>query len=144
MSSAPASTAATSPANSASATGKQRQGKKQHSSIQDTVEKLNDEIESVQSERVMREELKNERYMFKYNIIHQANKHKFLQAERVETHAEAATAHKCSLEAKDTEIHLREAETKIHDALAHAHAEEAATLRLKIEYARLMGSSSGS
>ncbi|KIK32712.1 hypothetical protein CY34DRAFT_110879 [Suillus luteus UH-Slu-Lm8-n1] len=144
VSSAPASTAATSPANSASATGKQRQGKKQRSSIQDTVEKLNNEIESVQSERVTWEELKNERYMFKYNIIRQANEHKFLQAERVETHAEAAAAHKRSLEAKDTEIRLREAETKMHDALALAHAEEAETLHLKIEYARLTGSSSGS
>jgi hypothetical protein len=131
-------------ANSASATGKQRQGKKQRSSIQDTVEKLNDEIESVQSERVTREELKNERYMLKYNIIRQANEHKFIQAERIETHTEAAAAHKHSLEAKDSEIRLHEAETKMHDALAHAHAEEAATLRLKIEYARLTSSSSGS
>ncbi|KAG2344979.1 hypothetical protein BDR05DRAFT_998595 [Suillus weaverae] len=144
VSSAPASTPATSPANSASATGKQRQGKKQCSSIQDTVEKLNNEIESVQSERVTQEELKNECYMLKYNIICQANKHKFIQAECMETHAEATTAHKHSLEAKDTEICLHEAETKMHDALAHAHAEEAATLHLKIEYARLMSSSSGS
>ncbi|KAG1847832.1 hypothetical protein DFJ58DRAFT_891157 [Suillus subalutaceus] len=144
-SSAPASTSMTSPANSASASaGKTRQGKKQRSDLQSQVDALSDEIESAQSDRVTRDELKNERYMAKYNFARQVNEHKFLKAERADTFAEAATAHQRALEAKESEIRLREAEMKMHAALAQAHAEEAATMRLKIEFARLSGSGSGS
>ncbi|KAG1838499.1 hypothetical protein F4604DRAFT_1941315 [Suillus subluteus] len=145
VSSAPMSTSTpmTSPANSSS-TGKQKQAKKPRSDIQSRVELLNDEIENAQSDRITREELKNERYMAKYNLARQVNEHKYLKTERADDHAEAAAAHIRGLEAKNSEIRLREAETKMHDAVAHAHAEEAATLRLKIEYARLMGSNSGS
>jgi len=105
---------------------------------------LNAEIENVQSDKISREELKNKRYMVKYNLARQVNEHKFLKHECTDDYAEAAAAHICGLEAKNSEIHLREAEAKMHNALVHAHKEEATTLHLKIEYARLQGSSSGS
>ncbi|KAG1834940.1 hypothetical protein DFJ58DRAFT_847532 [Suillus subalutaceus] len=106
-SSAPASMSMMSPANSASAsTGKTRQGKKQRSDLQSQVDALSDEIESAQSDHVTRDELKNERYMAKYNFARQVNKHKFLKAERADTFAEAATAHQRALEAKESEIRL--------------------------------------
>ncbi|KAG2056259.1 hypothetical protein BDR06DRAFT_1006363, partial [Suillus hirtellus] len=137
------STSMMSPVGSSSA-GKQKQAKKQCLDIQSRVDVLNNEIEKVQSDRITREELKNERYMAKYNLARQANEHKYLKNEHADDYVEAAAAHKRSLEAKASEIRLREAEAKMHDALAHAHAEEATTLRLKIEYARIMGSNSGS
>ncbi|KAG1841414.1 hypothetical protein DFJ58DRAFT_732430 [Suillus subalutaceus] len=138
-SSAPASTSPTSQI--ASSVGGRKQTKKARSDIQSQVDFLKDEIENAQSDRITREELKNERYLVKYNLARQVNEHKFLKSERADEHVEAAAAHQRSLEAKNSEIRLREAETKMHDALAHAHAEEAATLRLKIEYARLTNSS---
>ncbi|KAG2752545.1 hypothetical protein P692DRAFT_20817253 [Suillus brevipes Sb2] len=144
-SSAPASTSMTSPANSTSASaGKTRQGKKQRSDLQSQVDALSDEIGSAQSDRVTRDELKNEHYMAKYNFVRQVNEHKFLKAERADTFAEAAAAHQRALEAKESEIRLCEAEMKMHAALAQAHAEEAATMCLKIEFARLTSSGSGS
>ncbi|KAG2366479.1 hypothetical protein BDR07DRAFT_1480160 [Suillus spraguei] len=72
------------------------------------------------------------------------NEHKFLKTERADDQAKAAVVHQCALEMRDSEIHLREAETKMHDALAHAHSEEAELLHLKIEYTRLTSSGSGS
>ncbi|KAG2125516.1 hypothetical protein BD769DRAFT_1736720 [Suillus cothurnatus] len=126
-SSAPMSTSMTSPVSSSS-TGNQK--KKQRSDVQSRVDMLNAEIENVQSDKISREELKNERYMVKYNLARQVNEHKFLKHERADDYAEAAAAHI--------------PEAKMHNALAHAHKEEATTLRLKIEYARLQGSSSGS
>lgn len=85
----------------------------------------------------MREELKNERYMLKYNLARQVSEHRFLKTEHADECVEAAAAHQRSLEGKASEIRLCEAEAKMHDALAHAHAEEATMLRLKIELARL-------
>ncbi|KAG1835008.1 hypothetical protein DFJ58DRAFT_847470 [Suillus subalutaceus] len=142
-SSAPASTSMTSPANFASASaGKTRQGKKQWSDLQSQVGALSDEIESAQLDCVTRDELKNKWYMAKDNFVRQVNEHKFLKAECADTFAEAATAHQRALEAKESEIRLREAEMKMHAALAQVHVEEAATMRLKIEFARLSGSGS--
>ncbi|KAG1822878.1 uncharacterized protein BJ212DRAFT_1477287 [Suillus subaureus] len=105
---------------------------------------INEEIENTQSDVITEEELRSECYMAKYHLTEQVNQHRFLKAERAIDHAEAAAAHKRAPEAKDSEIRLCEAETKVHNALARAHAEEAVTLRLKIEYARLTSSSSGS
>jgi hypothetical protein len=120
------------------------QKKKQHLDVQSRVDMLNAEIGNVQSDKISQEELKNERYMVKYNFARQVNEHKFLKHERADDYAEAAAAHIHGLEAKNSEIRLREAEAKMHNALVHAHKEEATTLCLKIEYARLQGSSSGS
>ncbi|KAG2362354.1 hypothetical protein BDR07DRAFT_1484800 [Suillus spraguei] len=141
-SSAPVSMSMTSPVNSSSV-GKQKQ-KKQCLDVQSKVDMLNAEIENAQSDKITQEELKNELYMVKYNLAWQVNEHKFLKHKHADDHTEAAAAHICGLEAKNSEIHLCEAEVKMHDALVHAHKEEATTLRLKIEYARLMGSNSGS
>ncbi|KAG2153826.1 hypothetical protein DEU56DRAFT_907307 [Suillus clintonianus] len=138
-----ASTSMMSPANSASA-GKQRRVKKQQFDIQSQVDTYNDEIEKALSDRVSRDELKNEQYMVKYNLARQLNEHKYLEAECTGGYAEAAVAHQRSQEAKDAEIRLCEAEIKVHDTLANAHAEEAAMLRLKIELAHLTSSNSGS
>jgi hypothetical protein len=108
------------------------------------VDAITDEIGSIKSERldkVSREELKNDRYMAKLNLTRQENEHRFLHAERMDERMDAATVHQRSQEAKDAEIRLREAETKMHESSARAHAEEAALLRLKIEYRQLMGGS---
>jgi len=126
----------TSPADSASA-GKKRQVKKQRSDLQSQVSAFNDEIENALSDRVTREELRNEHYMAKYNLACQLNEHKYLKAECVDDHVEATAAHQRALATKDSEIRLREAEMKMHDALAHVHMEEGITMRLKIEYLRL-------
>ncbi|KAG1866672.1 hypothetical protein F4604DRAFT_1682747 [Suillus subluteus] len=131
MSSAPASTSQTSQLPPSK--GKGRQTKKPQSDLQDGLNRLNDEMESIQSDRIIREELKNKRHMAKYNFACQ---------ERVNIDKEAAAAHQRSQEAKDSEIRLHEAEAKMHVALANAHAEEAATLRLKIELCRLTSGSS--
>ncbi|KAG1817735.1 hypothetical protein DFJ58DRAFT_850310 [Suillus subalutaceus] len=107
VSSAPASMSMMSPANSTSASaGKTRQGKKQRSDLQSQVDALSDEIKSAQSDHVTWDELKNERYMAKYNFVCQVNEHKFLKAEQADTFAEAATAHQRALEAKESKICL--------------------------------------
>ncbi|KAG2030581.1 hypothetical protein BDR03DRAFT_1003496 [Suillus americanus] len=116
-SSAPPSTSMISPANSSSA--------------------VNEDTENTQSDIITEEELRSESYMAKYNLADEVNEHRFLKAKRAIDDAEAAAAHKRALETKDSEIRLREAKIKAYDALAHAYAEEAVTLRLKIEYARL-------
>lgn len=54
---------------------------------------------------------------------------------------EAAASHQRSQEAKDKDIHLHEVEEKAHVTLMNAHAEEAATLQLKIELCYLSNSS---
>ncbi|KAG2744445.1 hypothetical protein P692DRAFT_201869294 [Suillus brevipes Sb2] len=141
--SAPLSTSKTSQRapSSSNSKGKGRQVKKQRSDLQSQaqsqMEALTDGIESAQSDRVAREELKNERYMAKFNFARQTEEHRFLREERAYERTEANVIHQRAQELKDSEIRLREAETKMHDTLAHAHAEEAATLRLKIEFARL-------
>ncbi|KAG1888419.1 hypothetical protein F4604DRAFT_1674758 [Suillus subluteus] len=140
MSSAPASTSQMSQLPPSK--GKGRQTKKPQSDLQDGLDQLNDEMESIQSDRIIREELKNERHMAKYNFARQVNEHKFLHEECVNIDKEAAAAHQRSQEAKDSEIRLREAEAKMHVVLANAHAEEAAMLRLKIELCRLTSGSS--
>ncbi|KAG1720151.1 hypothetical protein EDB19DRAFT_1918180 [Suillus lakei] len=121
------------PAGSNNAKG--RPSKKACSDILSQVDAITDEIGSIRSERldkVSRKELKNDCYMVKLNLTQQENEHWFLQAERQDECMDAATVHQCSQEAKDAEIRLHEAE-------ARAHAEEAALLRLKIEYRQLTG-----
>jgi hypothetical protein len=120
------------------------QKKKQHLDVQSRVDMLHAEIKNVQSDKISWEELKNEHYMVKYNLVWQVNEHKFLKHKHVDDYAEATAAHIHGLEAKNPEICLREAEAKMHNALVHAHKEEATTLHLKIEYAWLQGSSSRS
>ncbi|KAG0693232.1 hypothetical protein DFH29DRAFT_1007509 [Suillus ampliporus] len=116
LSSGLVSTSMTSPANSAS-TGKQRRVKKQRSDIQSQVDACNDDVERALSDRFSREELKNERHMAKYNLARQLNEHKYLESERTDNYAEAAVAHQHSQESKNSDIRLREAEIKAHDAL---------------------------
>jgi hypothetical protein len=120
------------------------QKREQHSDVQSRVDMLNTKIENMQSDKISREELKNEHYMVKYNLIWQVNEHKFLKHKHVDDYAEATAAHIHGLEAKNSEICLREAEAKMHNALVHAYKEEATTLHLKIEYVWLQGSSSRS
>lgn len=98
---------------------------------------LTDGIKRAQSDRVVCEELKNECYMAKFNFARQMEEHRFLCEERAYKHTEANVIHQCAQEIKNSEIRLREAETKMHDTLVHAHAEEAATLCLKIKFAHL-------
>ncbi|KAG2053297.1 hypothetical protein BDR06DRAFT_1053163 [Suillus hirtellus] len=137
--SAPASTSQMSQLPSSK--GKGRQVKWVWSDLQGDLNQLNDEIGSIQSDWITQGELKNEHYMVKYNLTHQVNEHKFLHEEHVHCDKEAVATHQRSQEAKDMEIHLCEAEAKMHAALAHAHAEEARALQLKIEYQHLMSGS---
>ncbi|KAG0697702.1 hypothetical protein DFH29DRAFT_1003486 [Suillus ampliporus] len=121
--------------------GKWRQAKKPWSDLQDNLDKLNDDIESIQLDCVTREELKNEHHMVKYNLARQVNEHRFMCEQHTHNDREATAAHQRSQEAKDKDIRLCEAEEKAHVASANAHAEEVATLRLKIELCRLSNSS---
>ncbi|KAG2072374.1 hypothetical protein BDR04DRAFT_1116984 [Suillus decipiens] len=86
-----------------------------------------------ESDKITWEELKNECYLVKYKLAQQVNEHKFLKHECIDDYAEAAAVHIRGLEAKNSEIHLHEAEAKMHDALVHVHKEEETTLHLKIE-----------
>ncbi|KAG1773600.1 hypothetical protein EV702DRAFT_1200917 [Suillus placidus] len=108
----------------ASDKGKGRPSKKARSDMLSQVNIINDEIGSIQSERLDKD-----------------NEHWFLTAEHQDECMDATTVHQCSQEAKGIEIHLCEAETKKYESLAKAHAEEAALLRLKIEYRQLTGGS---
>jgi len=128
----------------ASDKGKGRQSKKPRSNMLTQVDAINDEIGSIQSERldkVSHDELKNDRYMAKLNLTRQENEHRFLHAERLDERMDAATVHQRSQEAKDVQIRLCEAETKRHESSAKAHVEEAVLMRLKIEYLQLTGGS---
>ncbi|KAG2082965.1 uncharacterized protein F5147DRAFT_783100 [Suillus discolor] len=117
--SSPVSTTPTSEPIPSLSKGKGRQVKKQCSDLQSQaqsqMEALNDRIEK---------ELKNERYMAKYNLAHQTEEHQFLHEERSYQRTEAAVIHQRAQEAKDAEIRLCEAEMRMHDALTHVHAEE--------------------
>ncbi|KAG1888048.1 hypothetical protein F4604DRAFT_1915942 [Suillus subluteus] len=108
----------------ASDKGKGRPSKKAQSDMLSQVDIINDEIRSIQSERLNKE-----------------NEHQFLHTEHQDEHMDAATIHQRSQEAKGIEIRLCEAKTKKHELPVKAHAKEAALLRLKIEYCQLTGGS---
>ncbi|KAJ8579820.1 hypothetical protein M405DRAFT_869938 [Rhizopogon salebrosus TDB-379] len=110
--------------------------KRIHSDIREQVEMMNDEVESISSERVTRSEMKNEHAIAKLNVYRQEKEYQFIREERVHewedvatahqrAQEEAAAAHQRVQEAADRAIKLREAEAK-------AYALEVETLQLKI------------
>ncbi|KAG2741855.1 hypothetical protein P692DRAFT_20822065 [Suillus brevipes Sb2] len=129
---------------SAASEGKGRKSKKARSGVLSQVNLINDEISSLQSDRsdkVSRAELKNDRYMAKLNLARQKNEHRFLTAERMQERIDAAAVHQRLQEEKDAEIRLCEAQSKKLELAMKAHAEEAALLRVKMEYHQMMNGS---
>ncbi|KAG2073500.1 hypothetical protein BDR04DRAFT_1152264 [Suillus decipiens] len=85
--------------------------KKVKSNIQEQVKRVNDKIESLQSDVALHHSFKHECFLVKLNMkdYHQEmKKYDYLHEARVHEAIQAAASHQCKQEAKDTEIHLRE------------------------------------
>jgi hypothetical protein len=103
---------------------------RQADNMQSQVAAFNTNTESVQSDKVSMLEFKNERYMAKLTAHGQSEERRMLQDQLSNERADAALTHQRYQESKASEIRLAEV--------------EAETLRLKIEYYKLTGSSAGS
>jgi hypothetical protein len=120
--------------------------KKAKSDIQEQVQKVNDEIESLHSDVALRHSFKHKRFlakldmkkdyhreMKKYDYLHEARAHEAMQA---------ATSHQREQEAKDAEIRLRETDVRVHEAQALAYDKEAEMWHLKIQFHQMTQSGS--
>ncbi|OJA16417.1 hypothetical protein AZE42_07231 [Rhizopogon vesiculosus] len=94
--------------------------------IDEQVDIVNQEIESLSSERLSRAEMKNEHAIAKLNQYHQEKEYQFMREEHVNDRHEAAVAHDHSQEAKDKDIQVNEAKAKLV-------ALEVAALQLQIQ-----------
>ncbi|KAG2032686.1 hypothetical protein BDR03DRAFT_1014946 [Suillus americanus] len=94
------------------------------------VDLINNDLESMHSEKLSLYQLKNEWLMAKLNASRQEKEHNLLREEHTNERADAAAVHQHFKEHKETEIHLQEADTA-------ALALEADVLRLQIEWAKL-------
>ncbi|KAG2158785.1 uncharacterized protein EDB93DRAFT_1246027 [Suillus bovinus] len=115
---------------SAKSKGKNPMSKHIWSEIQEQVEMLNNDLDSIHSEKVSLYQLKNERLMVKMNSNCQQKEHNFIHEERANEHADAAIVHQCMKEAKEVDIRLHEADTKALEV-------ERDVIHLRIEYAKL-------
>lgn len=93
---------------------------------------LNDDLDSLHSEKVSLYQLKNERLMVKMNSNRQQKEHDFIREERANECVDAAIVHQRMKEAKEAEIRLREADAKALEI-------ERDVMRLWIEWAKLNG-----
>jgi uncharacterized protein with NAD-binding domain and iron-sulfur cluster len=91
---------------------------------------VNDECESIRSDKITIGELKNKRYIAKLNYSRQEKEHQFLREERLRENADAAVVHKHAQEAKQAEVLVNEARAKLVEA-------ESVKLRLQIELEKL-------
>lgn len=117
---------------SAKSKGKDPVSKRIRSEIQEQVEMLNDDLDSLHSEKVSLYQLKNERLMVKMNSNRQQKEHDFIREERANERVDAAIVHQRMKEAKEAEIRLREADAKALEI-------ERDVMRLRIEWAKLNG-----
>ncbi|KAG1887393.1 hypothetical protein F4604DRAFT_1675359 [Suillus subluteus] len=115
---------------SAKPKGKDSVSKRIRLEIQEQVKMLNDDLESIHSEKVSLYQLKNERLMVKMNSNHQQKEHDFICEEHANECADAAIVHQRMKEAKETEIRLCEADAKVLEM-------ERDLMRLRIEWAKL-------
>ncbi|KAG1884307.1 hypothetical protein F4604DRAFT_1919454 [Suillus subluteus] len=104
--------------------------KRLRTEVQEQVEMLNDDLESMHSEKLALYQLKNERLMVKLNANRQDKEHVFLREERAHERSDAALIHQRSQESKAQEIRLREADAKALEL-------EREVMLLRIEYAKL-------
>ncbi|KAG1869250.1 hypothetical protein C8R48DRAFT_771407 [Suillus tomentosus] len=104
--------------------------KRLRTEVQEQVELLNDDLESVHSEKLALYQLKNERLMVKLNANRQDKEHHFIREERAHERADAALIHQRLQESKDQEIRLREADAKALEL-------ERQVMLLRIEYAKI-------
>ncbi|KAG1809036.1 hypothetical protein EV424DRAFT_1543181 [Suillus variegatus] len=104
--------------------------KRLRTEVQEQVEMLNDDLESVHSEKLTLYQLKNERLMVKLNANRQDKEHHFIREERAHERADAALVHQRLQESKDQEIRLREADAKALEL-------ERQVMLLRIEYAKI-------
>ncbi|KAG2084574.1 uncharacterized protein F5147DRAFT_782433 [Suillus discolor] len=98
--------------------------------VQEQVEMLNDNLESVHSEKLTLYQLKNECLMVKLNANHQDKEHHFLCEERAHKCVNATLIHQWLQETKDQEICLSEADVKALEL-------ERQVMLLHIEYAKI-------
>ncbi|KAG1890699.1 uncharacterized protein F5891DRAFT_1197855 [Suillus fuscotomentosus] len=98
--------------------------------IHEQMDALNDDLESIHSDKLTLYQLKNERLMVKLNASRQDKEHHLMCEERMDERADAAIVHRRMKEAKEVDIRLREAD-------AAAFASEADVLRLRIQWAQL-------
>lgn len=91
---------------------------------------LNDDLESMHSEKLTLYQLKNERLMVKMNANRQDKEHMFLREERAHERSDATLVHQRLQETKAQEIRLREADAKALEL-------EREVMLLRIEYAKL-------
>jgi hypothetical protein len=105
--------------------------KRIRSDIREQVEMMNDEVESISSERVTRSEMKNERAIAKLNVYRQEKEYQFIREERVHEREDAATAHQRAQE-EAAAAHQRAQEEA---AAAHQRAQEAADRAIKLREA---------
>ncbi|KAG1889034.1 uncharacterized protein F5891DRAFT_1198854 [Suillus fuscotomentosus] len=104
--------------------------KRLRTEIHEQMDALNDDLESIHSDKLTLYQLKNERLMVKLNASRQDKEHRLMHEEHMDEHADAAIVHQRMKEAKEVDIHL-------HEADAATFASEADVLRLRIQWAQL-------
>ncbi|KAG1876230.1 hypothetical protein F4604DRAFT_1924519 [Suillus subluteus] len=98
--------------------------------IRKQIDMLNDDLESMHSDKLTLYQLKNERLMVKLNANRQDKEHDMMREEHLNERSDAAIVHQRMKEAKEVDICLREVD-------AAALAMEADVLRLRIQWAQL-------
>lgn len=104
--------------------------KRLRTEVREQVDMLNDDLESMHSEKLTLYQLKNERLMVKMNANRQDKEHMFLREERAHERSDATLVHQRLQETKAQEIRLREADAKALEL-------EREVMLLRIEYAKL-------
>ncbi|KAG2100376.1 uncharacterized protein F5147DRAFT_776934 [Suillus discolor] len=104
--------------------------KRLQTEIREQMDVLNNDLESIYSDKLTLYQLKNERLMVKLNASRQDKEHRMMREERMDERADAAIVHQHMKEAKEADIRL-------HEADAAAFAVEADVLHLRIQWAQL-------
>lgn len=129
--------------------------KKAKSDVQDQVENLTEELESIQSDVMSLRDSKHQRFIAKLSAKsenqRETKKYNWLRESRAHEVSQAVLGHQREQENRAAEIRLREADIRVHEAhstVLEKEAEtlrlEAETLRLRIQYQQMMQGSSGS
>ncbi|KAG1778502.1 hypothetical protein EV702DRAFT_1267677 [Suillus placidus] len=122
--------------------------KKAKSDVQDQVENLTEEIESIQSDVMSLQDSKHQRFIVKLSAKsenqRETKKYNWLRDMRAHEASQAVLTHQREQENRAAEIRLREADIRVHEAHSTVLDKEAETLRLRIQYQQLMQGSSGS
>ncbi|KAG2055675.1 hypothetical protein BDR06DRAFT_970791 [Suillus hirtellus] len=98
--------------------------------IHEQMDALNDDLESIHSDKLTLYQLKNEHLMVKLNASRQDKEHRLMHEERMDERTDAAIVHQRMKEAKEVDIRL-------HEVDATTFASEADVLCLWIQWAQL-------